>query len=59
MVSEWGISPLQIDEQWTNRQFWMFGERLNERLMRRSGHHGGSDGQMTFDGFIDQIRGKR
>ena len=56
MASEWGISPLEIDEKWTNRQFLLFGERLTDRLKRRAGK-GGSE--MTFSGFVDKARGKR
>ncbi len=41
MASEWGISPLEIDEKFTNRQFWMFGQRLIERLNRRGKARGG------------------
>lgn len=42
MASEWGISPLEIDERFTNRQFWMFGKRLIERLGKRSKRSGES-----------------
>ena len=55
-MSEWGISPLEIEERWTNRMFWMFGERLTERLKRKIGKSGS---KMTFNQFVDHARGKR
>lgn len=55
MASEWGVSPLVIDETLTNRQFQMFGERLTERFKRRAGK-GGSG--MSFGDFVDKARGR-
>lgn len=37
MSTAWGVSPFEIYEDWTERQFALFSQRLLERMRTQAG----------------------